>query len=71
MALALTLAVVYGRVVFSLTVIRLLLAEMREGCGVRLAFRAEGEVMLWHAKAGGASTMLTIPTIMYADDLVL
>ncbi len=52
-------------------VIRLSLAEMPEGCGVRLAFKAEGEVLPWHVRAGGPSTMLTIAALMYADDLVL
>lgn len=43
---------------------------MPAGCGVRLAYRAEGEVLPWHV-GGGPSTMLTIATLMYADDLVL
>jgi len=29
-------------------VVRLSLAEMPDGCGVRLAFRADGEVLPWH-----------------------
>jgi hypothetical protein len=57
--------------VFFDCVVRLSLAEMPEGCGVRLAFRAEREVLPWHARAGGPSTMLTIAALMYADDLVL
>jgi exonuclease III len=57
--------------VFFDCVVRLSLAEMPAGCGVRLAFRAEGEVLPWHARAGGPSTMLTIAALMYADDLVL
>ena len=52
-------------------VVRLSLAEMPEGCGVRLAFQAEGEVLPWHVRGGGESTMLTIAALMYADDLVL
>jgi hypothetical protein len=55
--------------VFFDCVVRLSLAEMPEGCGVRLSFRAEGEVLPWHAV--GPSTMLTIATLMYADDLAL
>jgi hypothetical protein len=57
--------------VFFDCVVRLSLAEMPAGCAVRLAFRAEGEVLPWHARAGGPSTMLTIAALMYADDLVL
>jgi hypothetical protein len=56
--------------VFFDCIVRLSLAEMPDGC-VRLAFRAEGEVLPWHARAGGPSTMLTIAALMYADDLVL
>jgi len=41
------------------------------GCGVRLAYRAEGEVLPWHVRCGGPSTMKTIVTLMYADDIVL
>lgn len=52
-------------------VVRLALAEMPEGCGVQLAYRAEGEVLPWHVRCGGPSTMLTIASLMYADDLVL
>jgi hypothetical protein len=52
--------------VFFDCVVRLSLAEMPEGCGVRLSFRAEGEVLPWHA--GGPSTMLTIAALMYWND---
>ena len=41
-------------------VVRLWLAEMPGGCGGRLSFRAEGEVLPWHARAGGSSTILYI-----------
>jgi hypothetical protein len=51
-------------------VVRVALAEMPDGSGVRLAFRADGEVLPWHVGRGPA-TMLTIATLMYADDLVL
>jgi hypothetical protein len=54
--------------VFFDCVVRLSLAEMPEGCGARLSFRAEGEVLPWHK--GGPSTMLTIAALMYADDPV-
>jgi hypothetical protein len=53
-------------------VVRLALAEMPDGCGVHLEFRAEGEVLPWHKKAGGESvTMKSIAALIYADDLVL
>lgn len=52
-------------------VVRLALAEMPDGCGVRLAFRAEGEVLPKHEKGGGPRSLLTIATLIYADDLVL
>jgi hypothetical protein len=56
--------------VFFDCVVRLSLAEMPEGCGVRLSFRADGEVLpKW--RAGGSSTMVTIAALMYADDLAL
>lgn len=55
-------------------VVRLSLAEMPDGCGVRLAFSAEGEAP-WNVRGGGYSTMLTtgqkVSAPMYADDLVL
>jgi hypothetical protein len=57
--------------VFFDCVVRPSLAEMPDGCGVRLAFRAEGEVLPWHARAGGPRTMLTLAALMYAYDLVL
>jgi hypothetical protein len=55
--------------VFFDCVVRLSLAQVPEGCGVRLSFRAEGEVLPWHA--GGPSTMLAIAALMYADNLAL
>jgi hypothetical protein len=55
--------------VFFDCVVRLSLAIMPEGRGVRLSFRAEGEVLPWHA--GGPSNMLTIAALMYADDRAL
>jgi hypothetical protein len=34
--------------------VRLSLAELAEGCGVRLAFTAERDVLPWHARVGAA-----------------
>jgi hypothetical protein len=42
---------------------------MPDGCGVQLAYHADGEV-LPRFKSAGQSTMLTIATLLYADDLV-
>jgi hypothetical protein len=36
------------------SVVRLALPEMPEGCGARLAYRAEGEVLPWHVRCGPA-----------------
>jgi hypothetical protein len=44
---------------------------MPEGFGVQLAYRAEGEVLPWHVRCGGPSSMLTIATLIYADGLAL
>lgn len=52
-------------------VVRLALAEMPEGCGVRLAFRSEGEVLPWHKIGDEPVTMKSIAALIYADDLVL
>ena len=51
--------------------------EVPDGCRVRLAFKAEGKILPWHVRGGGhvrggrPSIMLTIATLMYADDLVV
>jgi hypothetical protein len=51
-------------------VVRLALSEMPDGCGVDLAYQVEAEV-LPRFKGTGPSTLLTVATLMYADDLVL
>jgi hypothetical protein len=50
-------------------VVRLAVSRMPEGCGVQLAYHADGEV-LPRFNSAGQSTMLTIATLLYADDLV-
>ncbi len=50
-------------------VVRLAVSRMPDGCGVQLAYHADGEV-LPRFKSAGQSTMLTIATLLYADDLV-
>jgi hypothetical protein len=50
-------------------VVRLAVSRMPEGCGVQWAYLADGEV-LPRFKSAGQSTMLTIATLLYADDLV-
>jgi len=51
-------------------VVRLAVSKMPEGCGVDLVYNAEGEVFP-RFKGCGPTTLLTIATLMYTDDLVL
>jgi hypothetical protein len=56
--------------VFFDCVVRVAVAEMPAGCGVRLAYKSHGEV--WMRQASDTpTTCVTVNNLIYADDLVL
>jgi hypothetical protein len=50
-------------------VVRQAMAQMPEGCGVKLAYYADGK--LQHKGCGTGSTLELLSVLLYADDMVL